>query len=71
VEAKDAAAAKCGRCGDRLFMIQSAFTAFCPAAMLFKELGLKPGPAFHLGCRSIGGGGGDIGQVRPHAPDLR
>jgi hypothetical protein len=29
-----------------LNMIQAAFTGFCPAAMLFKRLGLKPGPAF-------------------------
>ena len=29
-----------------LNMIQSAFTGFCPAAMLFKKLGFKPGPAF-------------------------
>jgi len=29
-----------------LNMIQSAFTGFCPAAMVFKKLGLKPGPAF-------------------------
>jgi hypothetical protein len=27
-------------------MIQSAFTGFCPAAMAFKALGLKPGNAF-------------------------
>ena len=27
-------------------MIQSAFTGFCPAAMLFKKLGGKPGAAF-------------------------
>ena len=27
-------------------MIQAAFTGFCPAAMVFKKLGLKPGPAF-------------------------
>jgi hypothetical protein len=27
-------------------MIQSAFTGFCPAAMVFKALGLKPGTAF-------------------------
>ena len=26
--------------------IQSAFTGFCPAAMLFKGLGAKPGTAF-------------------------
>jgi hypothetical protein len=27
-------------------MIQAAFTRFCPAAMLFKALGLPPGQAF-------------------------
>lgn len=27
-------------------MLQAAFTGFCPAAMLFKALGLKPGIAF-------------------------
>ncbi|MFA7433104.1 MAG: DUF2892 domain-containing protein [Gemmobacter sp.] len=27
-------------------MLQSAFTGFCPAAMLFKRLGFKPGNAF-------------------------
>ncbi|MGV6812214.1 MAG: YgaP family membrane protein [Brevirhabdus sp.] len=27
-------------------MIQSAFTGFCPAAMIFKKLGIKPGNAF-------------------------
>lgn len=26
--------------------IQSAFTGFCPAAMLFKALGVRPGAAF-------------------------
>lgn len=26
--------------------IQSAFTGFCPAAMAFKSLGFKSGPAF-------------------------
>lgn len=30
-----------------LNMIQAAFTGFCPAAMLFKSLGVKPGQAFH------------------------
>jgi hypothetical protein len=30
-----------------LNMIQAAFTGFCPAAMVFKKLGLKPGAAFH------------------------
>lgn len=29
-----------------LNMIQAAFTGFCPAAMAFKKLGFKPGPAF-------------------------
>lgn len=29
-----------------LNMFQSAFTGFCPAAMIFKKLGFKPGPAF-------------------------
>jgi hypothetical protein len=29
-----------------LNMIQSAFTGFCPAAMVFKKLGFKPGVAF-------------------------
>jgi len=29
-----------------LNMIQAAFTGFCPAAMVFKKLGFKPGPAF-------------------------
>ena len=29
-----------------LNMIQAAFTGICPAAMLFKALGLKPGEAF-------------------------
>jgi hypothetical protein len=27
-------------------MIQSAFTGFCPAAVVFKKLGLAPGVAF-------------------------
>jgi hypothetical protein len=27
-------------------LLQSAFTGFCPAAMIFHRLGLKPGPAF-------------------------
>ncbi|GEO86179.1 MULTISPECIES: YgaP family membrane protein [Alphaproteobacteria] len=27
-------------------MLQSAFTGFCPAAMIFKKLGLRPGCAF-------------------------
>ncbi|MFZ5748385.1 MAG: YgaP family membrane protein [Pseudomonadota bacterium] len=29
-----------------LNMIQAAFTGFCPAAMVFKALGLRPGAAF-------------------------
>ena len=29
-----------------LNMFQAAFTGFCPAAMVFRALGLKPGPAF-------------------------
>lgn len=29
-----------------LNMIQAAFTGFCPAAMLFKRLGARSGPAF-------------------------
>ena len=27
-------------------MLQSAFTGFCPAAMLFRKFGAKPGNAF-------------------------
>ncbi|HEY7800710.1 MAG TPA: DUF2892 domain-containing protein [Hyphomonadaceae bacterium] len=27
-------------------MLQAAFTGFCPAAMIFKRLGVKPGNAF-------------------------
>lgn len=27
-------------------MMQSAFTGFCPAAMIFRKLGLRPGTAF-------------------------
>ncbi len=27
-------------------LLQAAFTGFCPAAMVFKALGLKPGVAF-------------------------
>jgi Protein of unknown function (DUF2892). len=27
-------------------MLQSAFTGFCPAAMVLKKLGVKPGTAF-------------------------
>ncbi|HYW66494.1 MAG TPA: DUF2892 domain-containing protein [Candidatus Dormibacteraeota bacterium] len=29
-----------------LVMFQSAFTGFCPAAILFRKLGVKPGSAF-------------------------
>jgi hypothetical protein len=27
-------------------LLQSSFTGFCPAAMIFKKLGVKPGVAF-------------------------
>ena len=27
-------------------LIQSSFTGFCPAAMIFRKLGLRPGTAF-------------------------
>lgn len=27
-------------------LLQSAFTGFCPAAIIFKKLGIKPGNAF-------------------------
>ena len=27
-------------------LLQSAFTGFCPAAMIFKKLGVKPGAAY-------------------------
>jgi small-conductance mechanosensitive channel len=27
-------------------LIQSAFTGFCPAAMVFRKLGIRPGSAF-------------------------
>jgi len=30
-----------------LNMFQAAFTGFCPAAMIFRKLGVKPGEAFH------------------------
>ncbi|TGQ31496.1 MULTISPECIES: DUF2892 domain-containing protein [unclassified Mesorhizobium] len=29
-----------------LNLLQSAFTGFCPAAVVFKKLGVKPGCAF-------------------------
>lgn len=32
-------------------LIQSAFTGFCPAAIVFRKLGLKAGPAFD--CPSV------------------
>lgn len=31
-----------------LNLLQAAFTGFCPAAIIFRKLGLKAGPAF--GC---------------------
>ena len=30
-----------------LNLIQSSFTGFCPAAMIFKKFGVKPGCAFN------------------------
>jgi hypothetical protein len=30
-----------------LNLIQSSFTGFCPAAIIFKKLGVKPGCAFN------------------------
>lgn len=27
-------------------LLQSAFTGFCPSAMVFRKLGIKPGAAF-------------------------
>lgn len=32
-------------------LLQAAFTGFCPAAIVFRKLGLKAGPAFN--CPSI------------------
>lgn len=29
-----------------LNLIQASITGFCPAAMVFRRLGVKPGPAF-------------------------
>ena len=29
-----------------LNMLQASFTGFCPAAMVFKKLGVRPGAAF-------------------------
>lgn len=28
-------------------MLQAAFSGFCPAALVFRKLGAKPGAAFH------------------------
>lgn len=28
-------------------MVQASVTGFCPAAMVFKKLGVRPGSAFH------------------------
>ncbi len=28
-------------------LLQSSFTGFCPAALIFKKLGVKPGTAFN------------------------
>jgi hypothetical protein len=28
-------------------LLQSSFTGFCPAAMIFKKLGVRPGNAFN------------------------
>ncbi|HEX7694815.1 MAG TPA: DUF2892 domain-containing protein [Sphingomonas sp.] len=28
-------------------MVQASLTGFCPAAMIFKAIGLRPGNAFH------------------------
>jgi hypothetical protein len=28
-------------------LLQSSFTGFCPAAIIFKKLGVKPGAAFN------------------------
>jgi hypothetical protein len=30
-----------------LNMVQASFTRFCPAAMIFKKLGIRPGNAFN------------------------
>lgn len=30
-----------------LNLLQASFTGFCPAAMVFKKLGIRPGSAFH------------------------
>lgn len=30
-----------------LNMLQASFTGICPAAMIFKKLGVRPGSAFH------------------------
>ncbi len=31
-----------------LNLLQASFTGFCPAAMIFRRLGLKTGPAFEF-----------------------
>lgn len=36
-----------------LNMLQAGFTGFCPAAMIFRRLGLKPGPAFQRSPRAF------------------
>ncbi len=30
-----------------LNMVQASFTGFCPAAILFRKLGVRPGAIFH------------------------
>lgn len=30
-----------------LNLLQASFTGFCPAAMIFKKLGVRPGSSFH------------------------
>ena len=44
-----------------LNLIQASFTGFCPAAMIFKRLGIKAGTAFRV--RS-----GDAGSTAEAAP---
>lgn len=34
-------------------LLQSAFTGFCPAAIIFRKLGLKPGPAFACATNAV------------------
>jgi hypothetical protein len=36
-----------------LNLLQAAFTGFCPAAIVFRKLGLKTGPAFE--CQQLQG----------------